>query len=126
MNLDELLKQHGLYSDDHETYYKNAINFLGYDKIKKCVPYDINILIKSYDNGNNKYLNGNITPMKKWDIASGFNWNNNYQSARSAMIWSELTDIYRKNGITSWSNSTGVSLLKNCALMMIKEAINND
>ena len=100
-----------LYFNHTEDYYKKIINLLGYENVKRCVPFTIAELKKSKD----KHFND--LPLKTWDLASGFV----VYSTECKHVGSMLTSLYRTVGVNSFSCSTGVSILKTCARMMIAD-----
>jgi len=86
----------------HKEKYQFLVNYLGYEEVKKCIPYSLaeikNALPKD------TYLNN--LPLVNWD---------------GAAVGSSLRSLYRKNGITSYSICNGVSILKECARMWANE-----
>ena len=96
----------------HKEKYQFLINFLGYEEVKKCIPYSLaeikNALPKD------EYLNN--LPLYKWDKAAGFS-----PDSSCKFIGSKLTLLYREKGLTGFSCSNGVSLLKECARMWANE-----
>lgn len=95
----------------HQEFYQMIIKELGYPRVKACVPATLKELKASKD----KYFND--IPIKRWDVASGFNTN----GGQCKYIGSFLTSLYRKIGVTSSSCSIGVCILKECARMWINE-----
>ena len=95
----------------HQEKYRAIVNALGYEKVKRCVPFDIERIKKSTD----PYLND--LPILQWDIASGFMC----KGAGVIFIGSALVTLYSDIGVDSFSNSDGVCILKQCARMMTEE-----
>lgn len=89
------------------------INYLGYEQVKSCIPYTLaeikNALPKD------EYLN-NLSIIK-WDNAAGFV----QECGQCKFIGSKLINLYRKKGITAFSCSDGVSILKECARLWANE-----
>lgn len=89
------------------------INLLGYEDVKKCIPYSIKQIKEAIKT--DEHLNN--LPLVKWDRAAGF-----YTTpGKCVLIGSPLVALYRQHGITSFSVSSGVSILKECARMWAEE-----
>ena len=97
----------------HKEQYEFLINYLGYEQVKKCIPYSLAQIKNALPN--DKYLNN--LPISEWDRAAGFV----QRGAQYQFIGSQLTFLYRQKGITSFSCSNGVSILKECARMWANE-----
>lgn len=103
---------------DHHVYYQMIINYLGYDKVKECVPFDLETLIKAYkedDAFNNLKLN-------TWDYAGGFSVFQTRYEEKVIPTHSRLRSLLKDSGINCYSCSEGVCILKECARMMVEEA----
>ena len=98
----------------HAEKYQMLVLDLGYEDVKKCVPFTIDQIVKSTDD---QHLND--LPIRHWDIASGFICNN----ADCKFVGSQLTRLYKKLNVTAFSNANGVCILKQCARMMKKESV---
>ena len=96
----------------HKEKYQFLINYLGYDEVKKCIPFTLAEIKKALPR--DEYLNN--LPLAKWDRAAGFSPNSSCK-----YIGSRLTLLYKEKGITAFSCSNGVSLLKECARMWAEE-----
>lgn len=100
----------------HSEKYQRIIKALGYEDVKKCIPYTIDQIKKALPQ--DKHLNN--LPIKEWDVASGV-YVSNSPGARPIITGSPLTVLYRKAGVTSFSQSNGVSILKEAARMWAAE-----
>ena len=89
------------------------INYLGYEQVKKCIPYTLTEI----KNALPKDENLNNLPIRKWDLAAGFVRN----GSRWDLVGSQLTALYRSKGINAFSCAQGVSILKECARMWANE-----
>lgn len=98
----------------HDEKYEAIVNALGYEDVKQCIPYSLDILKKEFKK--DRHMNG--TGMRKWDNAAGFICE--YGTAK--YIGSRLTALYRRIGVDTFSPSDGVCILKCCARMWIKES----
>lgn len=100
----------------HKDEQRTIINALGYENVKSCIPFSLEILKESYKE--DRFFNTDETPIKSWDLAAGFNrMGSNY-----ILVRSRLTDLYReKCGVDTFSCSDGVSILKECARMWLEE-----
>jgi hypothetical protein len=97
----------------HAEKYQAIVNALGYDAVKRCIPFTLDQIKEAIQK--DEHLN-NLS-MKKWDLASGFVNEGIY----CKHVGSQLTSIYRKIGVNSFSNSDGVCILKECARMWSEE-----
>ena len=104
---------------EHRDYYQKVINFLGYNKVKECVPFNLEEIKEALPK--DKHLNN--LPMKKWDWASGFNvWTTKWEEIVRP-TYSPLRRVMKEKGINCYSNCEGVCILKECARMMVEEAM---
>lgn len=117
MNFTELLKQNGFEITEHNEKYLKVAELLGFDDVVKCIPFDLEILKKSY--AIDTSFNNNLTPIKTWDSASGFYC----KGADCFYVGSGLTRVYSKAGVTCFSNSNGVSLLKTVARKLVLDSL---
>lgn len=109
MNIESFmgLRPQGRFDYGHSTYYRMVIEKLGYDAVCKCIPFteeDCASALKTDEHLNN-------LPLKSWEIASGFVC----YGANVSHIGSQLTALYKANGIDTYSCSDGVCILKECA-----------
>ena len=92
----------------HSEKYTRAINLLGgLDAIIPLIPFSRGEIKRALET--DEHLN-NLN-MERWDRASGFICRGGTCMVVGGGIW----DLYRKAGISSASNSQGVSLLKEAA-----------
>ncbi len=103
----------------HREKYHRIIEFLGgLNAIIPYIPFTKEEIAKAIEK--DPHLN-NLS-MKKWDNASGFNvYRNKYGEEVVTPHYHGLWNLYRKHGITSASNSTGVCILKEAATEWIEE-----
>ena len=99
----------------HKEKYRTFVNGLGYKEIKLCIPYPIDAIKEALSKGD-KYLN--TLPMEAWDTASGVILDD--EQVPHAYT-NRLTLIYKKAGITVFSQSEGVCILKEAARMWAEE-----
>lgn len=106
MNLNELVGLKNCNVDivtglelSHQEKYKKIVDALGFDNVKKCLPYDLDTLKKAVKK--DKHLN-NLS-LKTWDRTTP-----------------ALSNLYRSKGVTSWSLSQSVCVLKECARMWVE------
>ena len=102
----------------HEEIMSHAIEDLGYEELKACVPYSLEEIRKALAKGD-EYLN--TLPMSAWDTASGFRCVTTKYDQNYYPIWSKLTDLYKSHGLNAWSCSEGVSVLKTVARRWARE-----
>lgn len=98
---------------NYEEQYEKIIMALGYENVKKCIPFSLEQIKKALLK--DEYLNN--LPMKKWDIESGFI----YKHGDCVFVGSPLVKLYHKIGVNAFSNSEGVAILKQCARMWAAE-----
>lgn len=97
-----------------EKYYK-IIQLFGFEEVKKCVPFTLEELKEAYKE--DEYLNN--LPMEKFDLAAGFKT----KDQDVIFIGSQLTDLYKKYGVDTFSVVTGVCILKECAREWVKREL---
>lgn len=103
----------------HEEYFDKVIDALGYDAVKRCVPFGVETLAKKIKR--DKHLNN--TPMREWDRASGFiTYVDRWGAEQVEPVDSPLRKLLREHGCNCYSNSEGVCILKNCARRMVMES----
>ena len=101
----------------HSEYYQRVINLLGYDKVKECVPFDLDTLVKAYE----KDHAFNNLKLSTWDYAGGFHVYQTRYEEKVVPVNSRLRYLLKEAGINHYSCSEGVCILKECARMMVKE-----
>ena len=122
-NLLGLLKENGHETfESHDEKYLTIARLLGFEEVKSCVPFTLDKLIRSYKN--DEHFNNKITPLSKWDAASGFYTNN--RTGDCGLIGSYLTYLYRQKGVNAYSCSDGVCILKSVARYMVLEALKGE
>lgn len=104
-----------LYFSDHRGYYSSVVRGLGYEDVKKCIPFTLEQIKNALAKGD-EHLN--TLPIKKWDNASGIVCTD----YRSYWISTPLTNLYKRNGINCASQAEGVCILKECAKMWAEES----
>lgn len=97
-----------------EQYYDKTIQALGYEAVKRCVPFELPELRSMYRRDRNFNIKQKI-----WQNASGLVFST--ATGKCYFIDSPLRDLLRKNGITLWSQAEAVCLLKRCAERMVTE-----
>ena len=96
-----------------QDFYDAVIDALGYENVKRCVPFTTSQLREMYRRDHNMNIHMNV-----WRAASGIAFNN--KTGRCHFVDSPLRDLMHEKGVTAWSQSEGVSILKRCAERMIK------
>lgn len=98
----------------HRKKYRMIVEALGYEEVKKCIPFSIEEIRKAYKKDGAL----NSLPLRQWDMAAGFYAKNN----SCALVGSRLTDLYwRKLRVNVFSCCDGVCVLKECARMWAEE-----
>lgn len=95
---------------DYQTQTRLIIHGLGYEAVKKCIPFTLEELKAMYKKDH--LLNEN---KEKWERAAGFTY------PYTHFIGSELIELCKQQGVTAFSCSLLVGVLKECAKMWIKE-----
>lgn len=104
----------------HNEKYEMIVNSIGYDDVKKCIPFSLNTLKKAYA----KDENFNNLPLREWDLAAGFITG---MQGRCTLIRSRLTNLYwEKCKVNTFSCSDGVCILKCCARMWVGKGAKRD
>ena len=99
----------------HKEKYRKIVKFLGFEEIRKCIPFTLEELKEAYEE--DEYLNN--LPMEKFDMAAGFK----VKTLDVIFIGSQLTDLYKKAGVDTYSLATGVCILKECAREWIEQEL---
>lgn len=98
-----------------EKYYRLIIESLGYEEVKRCIPFTLGELKKAYK----KDQSFNTLSIMNWDYAAGYIT----RGSDVYYIGSSLTRLYNvKCGVTEFSCALGVCILKECAKMWIEES----
>lgn len=105
-----------LYFSDHRKYYSSVVNGLGFEEVKKCIPFTLEQIKSALAKGD-EHLN--TLPIKLWDRESGITCT----QTRSYWNGSRLTYLYREHGINCVSQAEGVCVLKECAKMWAESEV---
>lgn len=95
---------------------ERIVNLLGYKEVKRCMPFDLNEIKDMYDKDQNMNFE-----MRKWRLASGVWCETEGSYLKPTIHWTPLVQLYRENKITVFSQSDGVSILKECARMWLEK-----
>ena len=99
--------------------YENIVNALGYEDVKHCIPIGLNRLIQA------AHIDPSldIIPKITWEYPAGFSDYNT--PGEYAFIGSDLTNLYEKKlNVTDFTCQESVSIIKTCAKMMVRDALN--
>lgn len=100
----------------HKDKYKTIVNGLGYKKVCRCVPFDIETLKEAY--GEDEHFN--TLSLEKWNLAGGFTrYFENVMPKYRINSWNPLIELLKSKGVTWFSPCDSVCILKACARMMI-------
>ena len=105
-----------------EDYMHRVINKLGLRNIKPYIPYDLSYLKEKLKTD----VHLNNTSLSAWDGATGFR---SYVTKTGVQQYAQcrysgVGSLFVQNGITSFSVSDGVCVLKEAARMLVKEMEN--
>lgn len=129
MNLKEFANVDSFYRDldtgreiKWEDYMHRVIGKLGLENIRPYLPYNIEHLqerFKSDENFNN-------TKLEHWETCAGMvrNINRNTKVLEYIPTKDGLSAVFLRNGITCFSVSDGVCVLKEAAKILVKEECN--
>lgn len=104
----------------HREKYQRIINKLGYMAVKRCIPFTFAEVMDMYKRDEHMNFKMNV-----WDAASGVMVGGAFRREARVVV-TPLVSVYRRNGITSFSQSDGVCILKECAIMWIEDSIENE
>ena len=99
--------------------YENIVNALGYEDVKHCIPIGLNRLILA------AHIDPSldIIPKITWEYPAGFSDYNT--PGKYTFISSDLTNLYEKKlNVTDFTCQESVSIIKTCAKMMVRDALN--
>ena len=99
--------------------YENIVNALGYEDVKHCIPIGLNRLIQA------AHIDPSldIIPKITWEYPAGFSDYNT--PGKYTFISSDLTNLYEKKlNVTDFTCQESVSIIKTCAKMMVRDALN--
>lgn len=106
---------------EHKEKYRTIIQALGFENVKQCIPFSDEELVEAYKEDERF----NNLPLREWDWAAGFNTGRHGEI--SLRIGSRLTNLYwEKCKVNTYSCSTGVCILKECARMIVENAERGD
>lgn len=126
MTLTEIANCAGMYIDKttgkdigHREFWKKVIDHCGgVDVVFQFVPFSINDLKKAYSGGD---IHFNSLPLAIWDKAGGWTATN----AKVTKNHSHPIHKFLLNGITGYSCSDCVSLLKNAAILALEKSMHS-
>ena len=101
----------------HE-YMNRIIIHLGLENIKPYIPYSISFLKGKLKED----IHLNNTSISNWDRAAGFI----DRGSRFIAMHDGITNLFRRNGITSYSCAEGVCILKEAARILIEMEGSNE
>lgn len=120
MNVKEFAEKHGIIEDDltHDEYYTRVVDALGYEDVLKYIPFSLVEVAKAIKK--DEHLN-NLS-LDKWDEMSGIGLEYNKVCSCKSPYHNHkgLYHVYRKHGITCFSQCDGVCILKRCAKMALE------
>lgn len=124
MNLKEFANVDSLYRDLNtgqevpwRDYMRRVICKLGLENIKPYIPFTINELKEKLKDD----IHLNNTSLYDWDAAAGFRTINTSQTQTIIPLHCGLSNLFVKNGITCFSLSDGVCVLKEAARMLCND-----
>ena len=99
-------------------YMARVIEKLGIENIAPYIPYRLDFLEEKMKED----IHFNNTSLANWDRAAGFI----VRGAQCIPMYDGITHLFRRNGITSYSCSDGVCVLKEAARMLCKKEVLNE
>lgn len=125
MNLKQFANVDHLYRDletgtelPYREYMRRIIDKLGIENVKRYMPFDLEYLKERFKQ--DVYFNN--TPMLSWNYAAGFipyiDKKAKTQKYKQTNTSFDLGGLFVRNGITCFSPSEGVSVLKATARML--------
>lgn len=130
MNLRQFANVDSYYRDidtGHEVpwkeYMARIIGKLGLHNIKSYIPFSLDLIREKLKE--DEHLNN--TDIRSWDLATGFApyINKNTKTQEYERTRYGLTSLFRMNGITCYSVSEGVCVLKEAARLLVRETDND-
>ena len=127
MNIEEFANVDNFYRDkisgkevEWREYMVRVVNKLGINNIKPYIPYSMYILKKLFSEGDVHFNNTNL---ERWDEAGGFRqiYNCRTKTIEFLRMSSGLTCLLHRNGITCYSPSETVCILKEAARILCEE-----
>lgn len=101
----------------HSEQWGRVINALGYEDVKRCIPFTLSEIKNALQH--DEYLN-NLS-MSTWDAAGGWRAHTTRNGQTYYQTASPLTGLLRKAGVTSFSPSDSVCILKEAARLWAEE-----
>ena len=102
-----------------DNFYRTAVNKLGGpERLKHYIPFDMATLRKSHQE--DKHFNTALTPMKKWDMATGIQVRQDQCFREATATGGGIWPMLNRHGITWMSQSQGVCILKTAARMLVE------
>ena len=130
MNLKEFANVDSLYRDINtgteiswRDYMRRVIDKLGIDNVRTYIPFDLNYLKEKYKDD----IHFNNTSVRIWDAASGFMpmMHNKTKAQAYHHFRMGLADLFIHNGITCFSPSDCVCVLKETARILCEGDIDD-
>ena len=120
MDLDQFVGMPSL-DGNFDNYYETAVQKLGGPKaLRKYVPFTLKTLRESY--AKDEHFNTSLTPMRKWDDASGVYAAPGRPTVPPSMTGYGLAPFLYAHGVNWVAQSQAVCLLKTAARMLVLEA----
>ena len=98
----------------HDEMYTVIVNGLGYENVKKFVPFSVKEITNALAKGD-KHLN--TLWLRKWDDASGYETVTRLNRQNYVLTGTGLASYVRQKGINAFSLAELVCILKRCAVM---------
>lgn len=118
MNINE--KYGFTFDTPHNEKYETVVNDIGLEEVLKNVPFDTDTLVKAYQKDH--AFNTKLTPIDKWDRSAGFVEN----GMHIQKFPSNLKDMLREKGITCFSPSDLVCILKCASRMAVEQELEKE
>lgn len=108
----------------HTEYMCRVIDKLGLENVARYIPFDIDYLKEKLKRDKNL----NNTELRMWNGAAGFipNINKKTHTLDYIQTHTGLANLFIANGITCFSVSDGVCVLKEAARMLCKEGYDDE
>ncbi len=101
----------------HKEKYGNCVADLGLDRVRSCIPWTKEELTEAYKADEHF----NSLSIDLWDAAAGFR--ENHKTGVITRLNSPLMGFLKEAGVTSWSYSELVCILKEAARQVVSEAV---
>lgn len=132
MDIKEFANVNSLYRDritgkevKWREYMGRIINKLGIENIRLYIPYSIRVLKECLNEGDVHFNNTNL---ERWNNAGGFKqiFNARTKTIEYLQMSSGLINLLHRNGITCYSPSDTVCILKEAARILCEEVNKNE